>query len=273
MSALQQVKRRLKPFILPYRKAKVLAFYHQPILSGPALRYLLFDKETTNFTYPISNLEEMRDFLAAALPADPSQVWRYIQEIQSDVELRDSLRHRLRTRPDRNAEPHYGRRIGWYCIVRLRKPRLAVETGTHDGLGSSVLGRALYRNAQEGHPGELLTFDIMPESGWLINPSLMGSYRIVLGDTRSTLVRTLTGRQVDVFIHDSQHTYENESFEMETVSRYLSSGAVIQSDNAHSCTAMKDFCARHGLSFHLFMEKPENHFYHGASIGLALWRG
>ena len=82
----------------------------------------------------------------------------------------------------------------------------------------------------------------------------------------------LEGRKVDLFIHDSEHTYENETFEMETVSRYLAEDAVILSDNVHACDAMKDFCARHGLSFHKFMEKPKEHFYPGASIGLALWR-
>ena len=33
----------------------------------------------------------------------------------------------------------YGRRLGWYALVRALKPRTVVETGADKGLGSCVL--------------------------------------------------------------------------------------------------------------------------------------
>ena len=65
----------------------------------------------------------------------------------------------LRTNPKRDDEPRYGYRYMYYAVVRLMRPKVVVEIGNHDGLGSAVLLRALERNAVEGDEGVLLMFD------------------------------------------------------------------------------------------------------------------
>ena len=128
------------------------------------------------------------------------------------------------------------------------------------------------KNAKEGQPGQLLTFDITPESGWLLDPSIVGEFRAIIGSTRDTLAPALEGRKVDLFIHDSEHTYENETFEMETVSRYLAEDAVILSDNVHACDAMKDFLRSARPVVSQVHGEAKGALLPGASIGLALWR-
>jgi hypothetical protein len=86
-----------------------------------SLRSLLFDHELDNFTYQIAN------------PA----------ELAQDREVARAIGSRLARRTDRNRSMPFGRRLGWYAIARLRRPGLIVETGVHDGLGSTALLRAL----------------------------------------------------------------------------------------------------------------------------------
>jgi predicted O-methyltransferase YrrM len=43
----------------------------------------------------------------------------------------------------------FGRRLGWYILVRSQKPRIIVETGVDHGVGSLVLTSALLRNKSE----------------------------------------------------------------------------------------------------------------------------
>jgi predicted O-methyltransferase YrrM len=47
--------------------------------------------------------------------------------------------------------------------VRLIKPRLVVETGTHKGFTALEIDRALAENEQMGFPGRLITFETDPE--------------------------------------------------------------------------------------------------------------
>jgi len=248
----------------PVKKLLLIHFYRKSILNGlpgnlpSLLKFILFDKELTNFTYDITNTSELTGFIAESLGMSSELAQRYERELRHDNELRESLENLYRRRPDRNDKVGYGRRVGWYCIVRMTKPSLLVETGTHDGLGSSLLARALHRNGEEGHDGLLLTFDISEGSGWLLNPGLGGDYRAIIEDTRTSLDRYLNGKKVDFFIHDSDHTPEHEMFELETALEYAANGAVFISDNAHSTSVMKDFCTKHRLDF-LFWKESPNH--------------
>ena len=39
-----------------------------------------------------------------------------------------------------DSEAFFGRRIGWYAIVRATKPKIIVEAGTKKGIGVSMKG-------------------------------------------------------------------------------------------------------------------------------------
>jgi len=262
------VRRRLRTFAY---KVRLLIGYHAfrraPIASA---KYLLFDRELDNFTYELANEAELAQFIGRTLGITPDAAAGYIGELQGDDSLRVTIRERLLARANRNRTMPYGRRLGWYAAVRARKARTIVETGVHDGLGSTVLLRALSRNAADGFDGKLVSFDINPDAGWLIPADLRSRHELHIGNSLDLLVPALDGRSVDLFIHDSDHRYAHESAEFEAVLDVAGEGAVLISDNAHGGTAFKDFCERHRLPFHLFMEVPANHFYTGAGIGLTL---
>jgi predicted O-methyltransferase YrrM len=233
--------------------------------------FLLFDREITNFTYDISNIQELISFLSKEFGVQESIIDAFVKELENDLELRTSLETRLSERKDRNKHARYGRRIGWYCITRMIRPSVIVETGTADGLGTAILARALHKNSQEGSPGTLLSFDIQSDTGWLIDPTLGDSFRLIIGDAKSSMDANLSGTKVDFFIHDSDHSYGHETWELETISKYLTEKAVIVSDNAHASDAMKTFCESRSLPFAFFREQPKQHFYPGGGIGLSRW--
>lgn len=266
-SLVRRVRRR---FNLVKTKLAILGRYgalsRTPVQSA---RYLLMDREVDNFTYDIANKNELAGFLADFLALGSDAVLALIEELDGDMELRAELRRGLEGRRDRNRRMPFGRRLGWYAVVRARRPRLVVETGVHDGLGSTALLRALERNAEEGSPGALVSFDINRNCGWLIPSRLRTHHRIVIGDAVSGLTSTLD-RPVDLFIHDSDHRYEYELAELETVAATAGAAeTVYMSDNAHVTTALKDFAEAQGLQFGFWREKPAHHFYPGAGIGIA----
>jgi predicted O-methyltransferase YrrM len=256
------------------RRIHLVWFYRAFARKKPraALRYALRGRETSNFTYDISNREELAALAAGTLSRDVSEVLQLFAEIEGDEPLLDALGASLRGRRDRNQRPMLGRRIVWYAAARVARPRIAVETGTHDGLGSSVIARALQRNEEEGDPGRLLTFDIDPETGWLIPAQVLSHVERHLGDVRETLAAAIAGRPVGLFVHDSRHTYEHELFELRTIMAAAVPGIVLISDNAHASHALADFAREQNASFQFAPEIPIDHFYPGGGVGIAVVR-
>jgi hypothetical protein len=255
------------------RRAFVLGkYYPGAALRRPAesVRFLLRDPEWRNFTYEIGNYQELDRFLARALGVDLAQVSRLALELREDEGLRADLTGRLAGRRDRKPTPLYGRRVGWYVLVRVRRPRLVVEAGVHDGLGSAVLLRAMQRNAAEGFPGQLVGIDVNPASGWLVGDELRAGYDLRVDDSHRVLERGLGDQAIDLFIHDSNHSYAHELREYELVLPRLSERGVLLSDNAHIYPVLKEFAARAARRFDIFLEKPVRHFYPGAAIGLSM---
>src|SRR5439155_3990172 len=125
-------------------------------------------------------------------------------------------------------------------LLRVTKPRVAVETGTADGLGTALLARGLQRNAAEGSPGHLLSFDVDPAAGWLLDSSLRGNVDIVIGDSGQTLARELAGKEVEFFVHDSDHSVEHERMELELALRHAAPRLLLLSDNSHVSDALSD---------------------------------
>jgi hypothetical protein len=236
-------------------------------LIGRSVGWLVHGRETTNFTYDLEELnrDQLCWFVSAVSGAAIGQVRAWIQELEDDNHLLDHVTKRLSTNPRRRIsaqEPHWARRFGWYALVRAAQPDHVVETGTHLGLGSCAIAAALLRN---GH-GRLTTIDIDPESGHLI------------GEPWATVIDRRTGssidmlaelRDVDMFLHDSLHTYDYETKELTTVEPNLRVGAIILSDNAHDSSALSDWAEQTGRHYLFFREQPAGHWWPGDGIGAA----
>lgn len=231
------------------------------------LPFILADPEPDNFTYELTNEEQLVSWVAAVATAEPAAARRALAEPGLDAELRRRLRatataHWWWSKP----EPPFGKRRGWYALTRLLKPSLVIETGVHDGLSSLLLLRALERNASDGAEGRLVSFDVNPAAGWLVGDHPRWELRIESG--RAGLPAVLArAKPIGLFVHDSLHTYENERWELRTVAPFLSDRGVLISDNVHVTRALVATCEEFGLRYEEFTERPAGHFYPGGGVG------
>jgi hypothetical protein len=81
--------------------------------------------------------------------------------------------------------------------------------------------------------------------GWIVPKKLRTRWQLIIGDSKDILP-VLVGklRSIDVFIHDSLHTYEHMMFEFETAWPYIRMGGLLISDDVFSNKAFQDFCRR-----------------------------
>ena len=229
-------------------------------------------REVTNFTYDLTprNLLHLAAFLAQASGAEVARVQALMRELDLDEALRAHIRRATLASPDlhhADASPRYGRRIGWYVLARLLRPRFVVETGVDKGLGACVLAAALLRNAAEGAPGRYLGIDRNPQAGWLFAGPWSSVGRVVHGDSLEELARL---ECIDFLLHDSDHAPDYEAREYEVALPRLSDGGIVLSDNAHASDALWGFASRTKRRYLYFAEEPRAHWYRGGGIGLAL---
>lgn len=234
---------------------------------GRSVDWLVHSRETTNFTYDLSplNCDQLCWFVSVISGAKIGQVRSWMQELEDNKKLTEQLTRRLSSNPRRGIcakEPHWARRLGWYALVRAVQPDHVVETGTQLGIGSSAIAAALLEN---GH-GRLTTIDIDQEAGFLIEEPWASVIDRHIGSSLDVL-REL--RDVDMFLHDSLHTYDYETQELAAVEPNLSADAIILSDNAHDSSALSDWSERTGHRYLFFKEQPLNHWWPGDGIGAA----
>jgi len=251
---------------LPFRVSQVGR--HDAHLLAMSARWLAQSKESTNYTYDIT--DRNREYLAwwvSGVSARPvAEVRGYFEEILGDRELAGHIRHYTATSSRSrlaDLELRWHRHLGWYALVRALRPEHIVETGTDKGRGTLVLASAVRRNGL----GRVTTIDNNPASGYLIRPPYSEFVTRIIGDSVSAIAELDTS--VDFFLHDSLHTREHEAREFEAVAPRLSKGAIVLSDNAHATDVLSRWAESRGWHFTFFQERPAHHWYPGAGIGLA----
>ena len=246
-------------------------FYLKPRLSE-LIQWAQSSRETSNFTYDLTelNLSQLAGWVSVITGCTLQQAIQWIHELRHDDALRHHLNQLTATSDSAitaDLNMGYGRRLGWYALVRALKPRTVVETGVDKGLGSCVLAAALLRNRAEGHPGRYVGTDINPQAGWLFQSPYREAGEILYGDSIESLQR-LEG-PIDLFINDSDHSAEYEEREYACIASKLSPQAVVLGDNAHVTDKLYQFASATGRRFLFFSEKPADHWYPGAGIGAA----
>jgi hypothetical protein len=247
-------------------RTMVVARYDAQLI-GRSVDWLVRDRETHNFAYDLQplNRDQLCWFVRAVTGAEIKQVRAWMQELEDNNYLADHLTKRFSSNPRWRTcakEPHWARRLGWYAIIRATQPDHVVETGTHLGLGSCVIAAALLQN---GH-GRLTTIDIDPEAGYLIGEPWAS---VIDRHTGSSIEMLGKLQDVDIFLHDSLHTYDYETREFTAVEPNLRADAIILSDNAHDSAALSDWAERTGRNYLFFKEQPSHHWWPGDGIGTA----
>ncbi len=237
---------------------------------GRNLRFVLWDPEVESFSYELGNRDELAAFVAELLGEPRERIAGFIAEVGADPELNEELTRRMRWRFDVKTPLPVGNRLLWYALARAAKPRLIVETGIYQGLGSLTLLRALDRNAAEGAEGELISIDSDPRAGVVVPDRLTARWRKVLGFTSDVLEREVDGREVDMLIQDTPHTYDNASFEYGVAVAHAGPRLVLIDSGGGVTPALPDACAGRDARIATFQERPREHFYTPAGTQVAV---
>jgi len=252
---------------LPMRTAAVAR--HSGKELSKSARWLVSSREHTNYTYDLSlrNMEHLAWWVAEVSGAPVAACRGWIAEVQADSSLTAHVQDMTRNSERKGlADLHVrlGRRMGWYALIRALEPEHIVETGTDKGLGSVTIAAALLRN---GH-GHLTTLDINENSGYLITGRYADVTTVVIGDSIAT-IQDLS-HDVDLFIHDSDHSAAHERNEYAAMETKLTESSLVLSDNSHVTDELSTWAELHERRFLFFSETPADHWYSGGGIG-ASW--
>jgi len=146
----------------------------------------------------------------------------------------------------------YEEGIRLYALVRKLRMRVVVETGVCNGFSTAFLLLALQRNGI----GELHSIDLpevvgadyepgtfwegkqgaaIPpgkEPGWMIPAALRERWRLAIGSSQEELAPLLARvGTIDLFIHDSEHSYECMDFEFRAAWPALREGGALVADD------------------------------------------
>ena len=156
-----------------------------------------------------------------------------------------------------------------YWIVRRLKPKTILQTGVSNGLSSAFMMLALAKNGPEGtlhvvdmpaifnpadpnwtKSGQVFGF-VIPEgksSGWMVPDIYRDRFEVQVGDAK-LLLPQLVDRlaAVDMFYHDSDHSYNHMAFEFEQAKRKLGPNSVVVADDISWNASLWDFADKYRL--------------------------
>lgn len=201
-----------------------------------------------------------------ALGVPQNKIYICMKELAEDTTFWRHIKEKLF-----EAKKKEPRTAGWidlrllpyiYALVRLFKPEVVVETGVGPGGSSAFMLNALEKNQfgvlysidLPGHDavvypriGKHYDLHIPPgfNTGWLVPSRFKSRWNLILGDAKEELPSLLRKLKViDMFLHDSLHTYEHMMFEYILALRHLSQGGLLLSDdvNKYWSLAFIDLC-------------------------------
>ena len=149
-----------------------------------------------------------------------------------------------------------------YILCRIVKPKNIIETGVAYGLSSMYILKALDANQS----GTLHSIDSVFRPwqnegmiGAIIPDDLKKRWNLNLGKSSEKLQETFDKLDdVDLFIHDSLHTYKNMIFEFECAEKNLSEHGMIISDDVLDNDSFFNFTSKKRLENILIKVKDDS---------------
>ena len=193
------------------------------------------------------------NFITNLTGANAMEIQEYIAEIRLNREFHDRVEENRSTHGRRRYSSWdfgIGTTLGviLYAICQRQKPDIVVETGVASGVSSSHILCAMEQNRH----GQLYSIDLPSwqenQSGWMIPHYLRHRWHLILGKSSEKLAPLFKKvAEIDIFLHDSDHSYQNMLWEFQIAWTYLKAGGLLLSHNIDYNDAFSDFCQDHGV--------------------------
>lgn len=159
-----------------------------------------------------------------------------------------------------------------YITCRILKPDIVVETGVAYGVTSAFILKALQVNDK----GILYSIDLPPLGkdannfvGYLVPEELKDRWVLHRGVSKRVLPNLLSQlKKVDIFIHDSLHTYWNIWRELQLVTPYLSRPAAVIADDIQNNVAFQEWVLKTKPSTWLTFQEENKDSVSGVAVFL-----
>lgn len=188
-------------------------------------------------------------FLSSITGTSPVRIRAFLNEPFETRDFSDRLReadvyfHQAKVE---GADLYAKKILVQYAAIRAFRPAVVVETGVASGVSTSYILLALQKNGRgKLHSIELGDPQYLPPGkppGWIVPSWLRNRWDLRIGDSRALLPEVLSEvNSVDVFIHDSLHTYDHMLWEFHVASPRLRPGGLLISDDAAWNPAFSEF--------------------------------
>lgn len=227
---LLRPKHLLKAVLHPYEELRAFKYHYRRVPEDDFVRFLS---------------------VPGAGPSDRLAAIR--GELASNTAFHEELKAKLKLHEDGYGGQMTREAPAIYSLVRLLKPRVIVETGVADGATSAHILRALEDNGE----GRLYSIDLphylLPAGkgpGWAVPEELRKRWDLRVGDAKTLLPPLLEELgEIDLFLHDSLHTYEHMLFEFRAAWPRIKPGGLLLSHDVGQNWAFFDFIDEAGLKW------------------------
>ena len=127
-----------------------------------------------------------------------------------------------------------------YALVRRLKPDIFLETGISHGFSSLLILMAMEKN----NKGTLFSTEIGKNVGDLVPLELRKRWKIIIDTPDKVLdkaIRIIADKRIDIFMHDSDHSYNGMIREFNLVRDRMSVNGIVLSDDIEENNAFTDF--------------------------------
>lgn len=154
-----------------------------------------------------------------------------------------------------------------YILCKILKPEKIVETGVAYGLASAYILQALHENKK----GMLYSIDYVFRPwetksmiGSLIPNELRDRWKLIYGPSSRKLKELLVSLgTVDVFFHDSLHTFDNMTLEFNTAWSFIKKEGFLLSDDIAGNDAFYNFYSKMNLNSCILAQKNKDKSFLG----------
>jgi len=183
-------------------------------------------------------------FLAELSSHAGSNISALMREPAAASILRDVTNSRLELANSSISQSHSGDdrlALTCYALCRVLRPQIVLETGVAYGVTTAFILAALNENAK----GHLVSIDLPPLAsgadslvGAYVPEHLRGMWSLRRGTTRRLLPSIVAElKPIDLFVHDSLHTFASIQSELSIVTPHLSPRSAVVVDDVEGNSA------------------------------------
>ena len=235
-------------------------FYRNNILLLSKLKAIVHNPEIISIIMKTHNSKEVRHYLSIK----KNRI--FMDKICSEIDLLidksiDEITENISNKFNFIKYP-----IIWYVLIRKFHLKKIVETGVSMGWSSYMILKALEREKE----GKLYSIDIDSSEklkqegsvGYLVPKKLNHNWKLILGDSNKLLRPTLEKiKNIDMFIHDSDHSYKTMLYEFQLSWKFLNQKGFLCSDDINYNKAFEKFVSDYEdelKNYPIFQEIPRS---------------